>query len=163
MSNSSETCQLSEERRNEIATKALVYMKIYNGFRIDFFLEKSEPQKSYLKLAKKIDRPEDEVKKFIKEMVFTIFQHYCKTTNMPSPQLDYTPDEDEVWIKRRNEIGFALLIYESTRSHLQLHFRPDSEEKKAQLCRAYDCSDEELTLFKEEIMQILLKKAFDLF
>ncbi len=163
MESSSRTNWLPVERRNEIAVRALVYMKIRNGLDIDFSNHDKVYTKGITNLAKKTNCSEDELKKFTKEGMFTIFQHYCKVANLKEPQFNYQPDKDETWIKRRNKIGFAIFVYESTKSRISLSFRPTSETKKAELCMAYQCNQEELKLFSDEITHLMLTKALALF
>jgi hypothetical protein len=163
MSNLTESGKLPVERRNEIATRALVYMKINHGFRVDFQNYEKDSKKKRPDLARKINCTEDELKKFIKEGMFTIFQHYCETVNIKPLELEYKPAEDKSWVKRRHEIGFALFIHESTEKYINLHFRPDSPEKKNELCMAYQCDLKELKIFQEEIAHIMLTKAFAMY
>ena len=158
-----ESRKLSIERRNEIAVRALVYMKIRNGCSIDFFNYERTSEKRNSELAKNIKCSNDEIKKFIKEDMFIIFQQYCKVMGIKEPNFNYQQDKDQTWVKRRNEIGFAIFIHESTKGRVNLHFRPDSGEKKTQLCGAYQCNDEELKLFGEEITHIILTKALAMY
>ena len=159
----SATRELSIERRNEIAWKAILFQEMKNDFFVSFQEKGEQAQKNLLLLAEKLSCSKEELKKFIKEFLLTLFKAHNEIHEIKEPTIDFIIDDSPEWKSKRNEIAYAKLINDVIKKGTTFRFSPDTLKRKKELYEAYECNSDELKYFREEVTNTLMQKTFELF
>jgi len=155
--------ELPKQRLNEIAFMAILHDKERKGLFINL-KEDDKKRKEVLRyISGELKCTEEEFAKFSEHSYFLLLKRYYEIHGINFSNLDYEEDLSKEWITKRNEIAYNFLIHKnSVKNQMEIRFSPESGNKKETLMKAYDCSYEELNLFKKHLIDIFLKKILKL-